>query len=86
MIEAKYRKLSLAERRFDWIAYFHGKEDSAPYGFGATENEAKLDLVKGLVEIVGNLFQKQGMKPDFSDIALHELLAKQTHASKADRR
>jgi len=38
----------IARRDFDWCAFIDGEEESGPYGWGATEREAILDLKENL--------------------------------------
>ncbi len=40
----------IPDRRFDWIAYAEGQEESGDYGYGATEQEAIDDWVEGYAE------------------------------------
>jgi hypothetical protein len=37
-------------RTFDWCAYFDGQEEAGHYGYGATEQEAIVDLTMNYEE------------------------------------
>ena len=36
----------IPDRRFDWVAYVEGDEESGWYGYGATEEEALADFAE----------------------------------------
>ena len=35
----------IPDRRFDWMAYYEGQEETGAYGHGATEQEAVDDFI-----------------------------------------
>jgi len=40
----------IPNRNFDWVACLDGREESGPYGQGASENIAIADLIEQLME------------------------------------
>lgn len=40
----------IPDRRWDWIAYYEGREEDGRYGYGATEAEAIADFIENYAD------------------------------------